>query len=551
MMCSFDNALKAFGDGLQRHRSAKARHHNSLLPISHLPNDLPVEIFTLACGKSWIKRSSRGGRTGMRMLAMFVSVCYEWREIVHSTPSLWAYIWSDHHEKTTIECLARSDQVPLHISLDFDDGISRESWKRIFQEVHRWKSVELSYMTIKLLKQLEKCPAPLLERLDVKEDREYTEALNLFCGSASRLRHLALLNIKIPWDSNLLSHLTTLDINNSYAHDLSAQQVVQILQSCPDLASFKLFLPPSLHPGPIQVEFSTVELPRLERLYVRVHPLMMEHLLRMRIPSCKSFDVDHAEATSPTFSAAMDHLKPSLSSILLTASRVTIGIRSTGLEYEATPKINEDDDDEEEEVGRLLQRIRIRVSGNRFTDGFALETLSWLLDNIHTPSFSSPISLHIIELASSPPLTLIINQLSPVITYLNLELSGASAKTIVSYLAEPFKVVIDETTTLRWSLPNLTDLSFEGCNDLKPEVILRCVQRRAGRGLPLEGSREQLPARLTRLRLPHGSSIVGLKREFPDCMEWCGLELEGDSQSDLGCGLQAAAGGGPARRTKI
>ncbi|KAG8983656.1 hypothetical protein FRB93_007096 [Tulasnella sp. JGI-2019a] len=383
-----------------------------------------------------------------------------------------------------------------------------------------------------LLMELEKCPAPLLERLDVWGGREYAEPPDLFCGSSGRLRHLALLNVRFPWDSHLLSRLTTLHISNSYTNDPSAQQVVQILQSCPNLAGFELFLPPDLHVGPIPLEASTVELSRLKRLCLRVHPLITEHLLRrMRIPSCKSFDVNHAEATGPTFSAEMNHLKLILSFILLAASRVSIDIRSTVLEYEAIPKINEDDDgkEEENEVAGLVQRIRIRAPGDRFTDGFALETLSWLLDNIHTPSFSLPVSLNIRELASSPPLTLIINQLSPAITYLNLKQSSALAKTIVSYLAEPFEVVMDGTTTIKWPLPNLTDLSFERCADLEPEFIFGCVQRRAGRGLSLEGSREQrekLPAGLTRICLSHGSSTVQLKRLLPDCREWCGLEQQ-------------------------
>ncbi|KAG8994918.1 hypothetical protein FRB94_009541 [Tulasnella sp. JGI-2019a] len=534
MMRSFDIALKTFGDGLQRHRSAKARHHNTLLPISRLPNDLLIEIFALASKtEDRLKGPSYGGRMGVRMLATFVFVCHEWREAVYNAPSLWAYIRSDHSYRATLECLARSGQVPLHISLSSHDAIHWGSRARILQEVHRWKSVKLYSMATELLRELEQRPAPLLEKLDVQGNWEYPETPNLFGGSASRLRHLALLDIRIPWESNLLSHLTTLHIRNPYTCDLSAQQVVQILQSCPDLTSFKLYLQPELHPGPIPVEAFTVELPRLQRLSIRVHPLMTEHLLRrIRIPSCKSFDVDHAEATSPTFSAKMNHLNSSLSYILLAASGVNIDIGSTALRYEAIAKINEDDEEGEggeEEDGRLVQRIRIQASGDRFTDGFALETLSWLLDNVHTSSFSSPVTLNIRELAFSPQLTIIIDRLSSVITDLNLKLSGVSAKTIVSYLAKPFKVVTDGTITLRWPLPNLTDLSFERCNNIKSEVILGCVQRRAGRGLSggWRRQREELPVRLTRLRLPRGSSIMELKRIFPDCMEWCGgLQLQ-------------------------
>ncbi|KAG8976389.1 hypothetical protein FRB94_001919 [Tulasnella sp. JGI-2019a] len=254
----------------------------------------------------------------------------------------------------------------------------------------------------------------------------------------------------------------------------------------------------------------------------------------MRIPSCKSLDIEQFDATGPTFSASRNHLIPSLSSILLAASRVSIDIGSTFLEYRVTAKINQDYDGDEDDEGEgedgeddmMVKCIRIHASGDQFTGGFAMETLSWLLDNLHTPSFSLPVSLTIGEPDSS---ALIIERLSSTITYLELCLSGASAKTIVSYLAEPFNAVIDGMATLRWPLPNLTNISFQRCNDIEPEVILGCIQRRAGRGLSSEGRREhreELPAKLTRLRLPRGSSITELKRVFPDCIEWGGPELE-------------------------
>ncbi|KAG8983664.1 hypothetical protein FRB93_007104 [Tulasnella sp. JGI-2019a] len=511
MMGSFVDALKTFSNGLQHHRSAKAHHSNALLPISHLPNDLLVDIFALACEtKKYFSMQSDGSRTGVYMLATFVSVCHEWREIVHNAPSLWAYISSNHSDRTNLECLTRSDQVPLHVFFNYPYVISREFKRRIFQVVHRWKSAKLFYVPIKSLEELEQRPAPLLESFYLHGGGSHAKTPNLFCGSANQLRHLTLVHSKIQWVSDLLSRLTTLDIEYFCAHGPSARQVVQILQSCPDLTSFKLTLPPKFDPGPLPLEASIVKLPQLEFLYLKVHPLLTEHLLRrIRIPSCKSFNVDYTEATGPTFSTAMKHLEPSLSSILLAASRLRIDIKSTGLEYETIPKINEGE--EEEKVGRLVQHIHITTSGDRSTNGFALETLSWLLDTIHTPSFSSPVSLDIRGLASSPPLTLIIDKLSPIVTYLNLELSGISAKTILSYLAKPFKVVIDGAKTLRWPLPNLTELSVEGCGDLESEVVLHCVQRRAGRGLSSDGSRkqrEELPAGLTLLHLPGRLSIA-------------------------------------------
>ncbi|KAG8981581.1 hypothetical protein FRB93_008535 [Tulasnella sp. JGI-2019a] len=169
----------------------------------------------------------------------------------------------------------------------------------------------------------------------------------------------------------------------------------------------------------------------------------------------------------------------------------------------------------------------LRAEGDQFTEGFVLETLSWLLDNLHTLSITSPVSLTIRSIVSPRAITHIIDPLSSVITNLNLDLTGPKA--IVSYLAEPFQVTIDGAIKLRWPLPKLTDLSFDWYDDLEPDLILGCIQRRAGRGLFWAGQSEgpeELPARLTRLRFPHRFSTAGLPEVFPDYMEWSGLDPE-------------------------
>ncbi|KAG9005634.1 hypothetical protein FRB93_009560 [Tulasnella sp. JGI-2019a] len=547
MIGLFDDALKTFRDSLDRARSAQARRHNTLLPVSRLPNELLTKIFAFASVAKTTKdpprrRAIYSGRwrrmpwsydsvcggvgydpygQTTHTLAVLPFVCHEWRGIVCNTPSLWTSIHSDRPHRANLEYLVRSDQAALHVSLNMFDPYYGELSTRVLQEAHRWKSAELLVTDVELLKELEQRPAPLLERLEIRYVTLGTTpgTLNLFCGSTSRLRHLTLVSIRVCRESDLLSRLKTLHIEEE---GTSAQQVVHALQSCPDLTSLKLHLPPKSDPGPMPLEVCTIELPRLEHLSIRVHPLMTEHLLRrIRIPSCRAFDVDESEATGPIFSAAMEHLIPSLSSILLAASKLSIHVKSGSLQYKATSKMGGDD---EKEYGDLAQRIHIQASGDFFPqhigNDFALKTLVWLLNNVHPPSFSQPVSLYISGIDPSQAIISAIHQLSSIITKLNIGVSS-SAQTIVSYLAEPFEVIVDGTTTLKWPLPNLTDLSFERCNDLESEVILACLQRRAGRGLPPEGRCEELPARLTRLHLPFGYS---LKQMFSDCMERCRVE---------------------------
>ncbi|KAG9034809.1 hypothetical protein FRB95_012502 [Tulasnella sp. JGI-2019a] len=543
MLRSLDDALKTFTDGLHRLRSSKARHHNTLLPISRFPNELLVKIFTLASVQkkdismepNALRRRRRNHscfQMAERMLETLVFVCQEWKEIVYDAPSLWAHIRTDRPRAANLGYLDRSCQAPLHISINSFDLQYGEFKAKIFQEIHRWKSVAISGMTREHLEELEQWPAPLLERLYLHYGPNVERAFNLFCGSASRLRHLALSEVRIPWESDLLSRLRTLEIRHD-EDGLSAQQVVYTLRSCPDIISFTLCLPQGLDPGPMPLDTLTIDLPQLEHLFIMVHPLMTEDLLRrMRIPRCKSFGVTQVGATGPAFTAAMEGHIPSLSSILLAASELSISITPTFLEYITTATAEIDDDDEQQQrYGE--QRIHIRASGDPFT---SLETLSWLLDNVHILPFSLPISLNISQITSQAIMPTI-GRLSSAIAELELALDDASSvKTIISYLAEPSKVDVDGTTMLRWPLPHLKDLSFRLCHYLEPGVVLACVQRRAGRGLSLEGRGEhceELPARLTRLCLPQGSSAAAVMGMFPDCMEWCGLELEQPLERDI------------------
>ncbi|KAG9016043.1 hypothetical protein FRB95_006810 [Tulasnella sp. JGI-2019a] len=143
MMRSFDDALKTFSDGLHRFHSAKASHHNTLLPTSHLPNELLIKIFALAfvvkSAKKLYGYAPHGQTVGtsahgptVHTLATLVFVCHQWRDITHNAPSLWAYIYVDYPYRAKLECLARSDQAPLHIFLNLDHTAQQEFRTSIF-----------------------------------------------------------------------------------------------------------------------------------------------------------------------------------------------------------------------------------------------------------------------------------------------------------------------------------------------------------------------------------------------------------------------------------
>ncbi|KAG9031562.1 hypothetical protein FRB95_002556 [Tulasnella sp. JGI-2019a] len=227
MMHSFDRALKIFGDGLQRLRSAKAHHHNTHLPISHLPNELLVKIFALASEvedphttldyRRFYTPRDRKTRTRPAQ-AELVIVCHDWRRLMLQTPSLWVHIRSDHPRRAYLEFSARSGDIPLHIYLDENDlsnPTARQYFKQmICQDVHRWQSVKMYVTSMEFMGELKQLAAPTLEKLVVRgDDLENSRGVkNLFCGGTKKLRHLILHNISISWGSNLFSCLTMLSI---------------------------------------------------------------------------------------------------------------------------------------------------------------------------------------------------------------------------------------------------------------------------------------------------------------------------------------------------
>ncbi|RXW18267.1 hypothetical protein EST38_g7578 [Candolleomyces aberdarensis] len=113
--------VEALMKRLAVHRSSLRRRINSLVPISRLPPEILIEIFSLVC------------QTSSTTPIFLGSICADWRTLAWSTPLLWCRITlevSDALPKSRpdllSEWLLRSNNLPLHIKLfptEEDDSV--------------------------------------------------------------------------------------------------------------------------------------------------------------------------------------------------------------------------------------------------------------------------------------------------------------------------------------------------------------------------------------------------------------------------------------------
>ncbi|KAJ2930788.1 hypothetical protein H1R20_g6306, partial [Candolleomyces eurysporus] len=113
--------VEALMKRLAVHRSSLRRRINSLVPISRLPPEILIEIFSLVCQSSSTTPVFLG------------SICADWRSLAWNTPLLWSRITlevSDALPKSRpdllSEWLLRSNNLPLHIKLfptEEDDSV--------------------------------------------------------------------------------------------------------------------------------------------------------------------------------------------------------------------------------------------------------------------------------------------------------------------------------------------------------------------------------------------------------------------------------------------
>jgi hypothetical protein len=206
-------------------RALKLRR-NALAPISSLPPEVFIAIFSLLCLPGTIM-SSLSGKPGQNLAQLCVShVCNQWREIILNQPLLWGHVnFTTLSSAGITEVLLRSKALPLYLegrisSRRWDDARFGTFQEELQAHIPRICHLRISAEPHHLLQILEglMLPAPTLEYLSLTSregDQNHVDLFipdTLFDGSAPELSHLELRNYDISWNSPLLKGLKHLEI---------------------------------------------------------------------------------------------------------------------------------------------------------------------------------------------------------------------------------------------------------------------------------------------------------------------------------------------------
>ncbi|KAG8986634.1 hypothetical protein FRB94_002633, partial [Tulasnella sp. JGI-2019a] len=286
-------------------------------PILHLPNELPVKIFT----ETLAPNHGDSKRYWHRIIRLSL-VSKHWNGIIHGTPSLWAQISSAYSVRENRAVILKSKDCPLLVY--YSDG-DLYGWDRVVffdfvsQLAYRWRSAEFrpdSRGTISLLHSFVSVLVPNLEELKVgcselREHPSMEEMINIFDGRADRLRHIDLRDFPLPWDSGILSRLETLKISRSRSwFGPSTSEITDILRRCPKLRTFGLHYSEPHVVGAVPSEAEAVYLPALTSFSLNLsHASAFRQIISsVRIPACIDFRLVCGRLTSSIFPNEADHL---------------------------------------------------------------------------------------------------------------------------------------------------------------------------------------------------------------------------------------------------
>jgi len=222
-----DHLIKAVEDEIkmsQRVTQELIYRRNALVPISRLPPETLVEIFSL------LPFATDDSKYVLHLARIHVThVCHRWREIALCFPYLWNHI---HFTKLTLagitEILARAKMSPLHFEGEITptskaqfSALGRQLEAHISHTRHLTLSGEFQTVFGRL-----KSPAPTLVSLSLTMScRPYRSSQciipdSLFNGTAPKLTRLELLGCSIGWKSPLLKGLRNLKIQTPSAEEM-------------------------------------------------------------------------------------------------------------------------------------------------------------------------------------------------------------------------------------------------------------------------------------------------------------------------------------------
>lgn len=277
--------------------------------IEDLSDELLREIFRLVTVQPRPKPYPQP--TSLAKLSRLSAVSTGWRTLIRGTPQLWSSLHSDDPHHLTKQALRRSKGSTLHIThiervSDYDDDWESrwfyvsvpdpETHADVFldlimPQMSRWRAAFFVNVRWDALKELQRNPAPRLERLVMDTVDSPVSALNLFGGMAPLLKHIVCLGVALRWDSAIFSGLLSVNISLFNRFKVTPNNLIQLLANSPQLVSLRVC---QLGRNDVRVPSGTptIHLPHLKKIDLHLPALFAETLLRrIQAPLCEDFGV--------------------------------------------------------------------------------------------------------------------------------------------------------------------------------------------------------------------------------------------------------------------
>ncbi|EIM88343.1 uncharacterized protein STEHIDRAFT_146370 [Stereum hirsutum FP-91666 SS1] len=252
-------------------------------PVYRLPAELLAII--LHFSRSIDPPTTRNGRCDGGEDPLYLGwirlthVCQYWRHVALSDSALWDDIRIDFlGEFWAREMISRSRSCPLTITHEYEkhEAVATDIFENHLDRVQFIHLVDVGAALILSMAR----PAPVLQSLEIDvtapEDNNLPYIVHLpatfLAGCAPRLKTLILENVTPPWNSPILSHLTTLSLryskpNSQTTRPFELRELLQALQRMPSLQTLGLQNCPTPFLGPTPTS-GTIKLPNLTVLNV-------------------------------------------------------------------------------------------------------------------------------------------------------------------------------------------------------------------------------------------------------------------------------------------
>ncbi|KAI0041039.1 hypothetical protein FA95DRAFT_782941 [Auriscalpium vulgare] len=265
------------------------RLHNSLIPISGLPNEILEKIFQLLFAQVPPDHES------VWCIQACTHVCNAWRRVALGYPALWTTISLPlPSEKWVSAMYARSQSSPLSVTATVgeddseDDSTSDYVRYLVHKNLPRTKILNIDRLNNDAFNDIDTidCPCPMLEQLVMKGP--HLQFPNMI--PAKYTPALRVLVVTMPagfgWNAPCLTNLTSLDVTQ-YSQATRLQPIIRALRRMPSLERFSLAIIYGLERW--RVEENSVELMRLSHLYLKAPANDVIRLLeKIRIPATAS-----------------------------------------------------------------------------------------------------------------------------------------------------------------------------------------------------------------------------------------------------------------------